>query len=397
MSPASRGLVVEAEPAFRTAHANPYNARLATTMQEQGATVRDLSYLRLLTRRIDVVHLHWPELTFLTGRSWRVLARLALFRAALRVARRRGGTKLVWTVHNVASHEQRATPRLRALHRRLLVEEVDGLLSLTEGGLAAARAAFPEFAQTPGVVTPHGHYREDYDMSVSRAAARAELGIDRDVTLVVSVGMIRAYKNVPDLVRTVAASGDDALRLAVAGRPASAGLADEIRSAASEDPRITLDLAFQSDAAIAAWLRAADLVALPYRAIQNSGSAILALSADRPVVVPSLGAMRELQALVGPDWVRCYDGAFDGAELARSLAWARSERPEHAPLDRLDWDDIARSTLAYYQELRNGARPAAARGDARHLPDTAAPSLEHQGVPCPPIDQQGESRAAVAS
>lgn len=354
----SRGhpLVVEAEPAFRTAHANPYNARLATSMIAEGCTVRDLSYVRLFTRRVDVVHLHWPELTFLTGRRWRVLARLVLFRAALRMARFRHRTKLVWTVHNVASHEQRSTLELRARLRRLLVEEVDGLLSLTEGGLDAARDAYPELAATPGAVTPHGDYRDDYDFSATRAEARADRGLDLDATVIASVGLIRTYKNVPGLVRTVAASVDPSLRLVVAGKPATAALADEIRAAAAGDPRIVLDLAFQSDAAIASCLRAADVVALPYRAIQNSGSAILALSADRPVVVPALGAMRELQDLVGPDWVRCYPGEFDADELARTSAWAREPRPERAPLDRLDWGDIACSTIAFYRELLETSR-----------------------------------------
>ena len=394
MSGGSRELVVEAEPAFRTAHANPYNARLATTMAGQGCTVRDLSYLRLFTRRIDIVHLHWPELTFLTGRAWRVFARIVLFRAGLRVARRRGGTRLVWTVHNVTSHEQRATPRLRAMHRRLLVEEVDGLLSLSEGGLSAAREAYPELAGLPAAVTPHGHYRDDYDFSESRAAARAGLGVDPDATLIVSVGMIRAYKNVAGLVRAVVASDDDAVRLAVAGRPASTALADEIRSAASTDPRVTLDFAFQSDDAIARWLRAADLVVLPYRAIQNSGSAILALSADRPVVVPSLGAMRELQDLVGHEWVRCYDGEFDGAELAPSIEWARASRPDRAPLDKLEWTGIARSTIDFYRELRDAAPMT--RGVHRpRIAPTQPP--DHTEDPCPSSESPSGSRRAIAS
>jgi beta-1,4-mannosyltransferase len=368
MSRENRPLVVEAEPAFRTAHANPYNARLATAVAAEGSVVRDLSYMRLFTRRIDIVHLHWPELTFLTGRSVRVLVRLLLFRAGLRVARLRNDTKLVWTVHNVTSHEQRATPRLRALLVRLLVEEVDGLLALTEGGIDAARTAYPELADNPVAVVPHGHYRDDYDFSTSKAEARAEHGIEPGATLVVSVGMIRPYKNVPDLVRSVAGSADPDLRLAVAGKPAGGELAQEIRAAASADPRITLDLVFQPDEAIASWLRAADVVVLPYRAIQNSGSAILALSADRPVVVPDLGAMRELQGLVGAEWVRCYDGEFDAAELEASLAWARSPRPERAPLGGLDWAGIARSTIAFYRVLR-GEAPDSAPGPSASGPD----------------------------
>ncbi len=112
---------------------------------------------------------------------------------------------------------------------------------------------------------------------------------------------------------------------------------------------------------MATWLRAADVVVLPYRAIQNSGSAVLALSADRPVVVPALGAMRELQASVGADWVRCYPGDFDGDELVASVEWAGNDRPERAPLDRLDWHGIAADTVAFYRLVRGGTpsrRPA---------------------------------------
>ncbi len=275
------------------------------------------------------------------------------------------------------------------MHRRLLVEEVDGLLSLTAGGLAAARAAYPELADAPGAVTPHGHYRDDYDFTAARDAARAERGVAPDATLVVSVGMIRAYKNIPDLVRTVAGTGDPALVLAIAGRPAGDLLADEIRSAAADDSRIVLDLAFQSDVAIASWLRAADLVVLPYRAIQNSGSAILALSADRPVVVPALGAMRELQAAVGEDWVRCYEGEFDAQELERSIRWAREPRPERAPLDRLDWNAIADATVAFYREVRgesHAAPPTAidrirARDLRPHLTSRRDPHVRHRSRP----------------
>jgi len=349
---AGRPLVVEAEPAFRTAHANPYNARLYTTIARDGCVVRDLSYLRLATRRIDIVHLHWPELTFLTGRSWRVLARLLLFRAALGVARLRNGTKVVWTVHNVASHERRATPRLRKMLRRLIVEEVDGLLSLTAGGLETVREAYPELATLPSAVTPHGHYRDDYDFSASREEARARVGVRPDASLLVSLGMIREYKNIPELLRTVVGTGDPDVVLAVAGKPSSSALAEEIRSAAGDDPRVVLDLAFQSDAAMATWLRAADVVVLPYRAIQNSGTAVLALSADRPVVVPTLGAMRELQAMTGSDWVRCFDGDFDDREFRTSLDWARSPRADRAPIERLDWDGIAHDTVAFYRRLR---------------------------------------------
>ncbi|AYG03713.1 glycosyltransferase [Gryllotalpicola protaetiae] len=348
---AGRPLVIEAEPAFRTEHANPYTARLYRSMSELGMTVRDLSYWRLATAHVDVVHLHWPELTFLSGdRSWRVVTRLVLFFGALRVARRRG-TRVVWTVHNVVDHEQRSTPALRARLRRLLTANVDGILSLSASGVEAARRGYPELEHTPAFVTPHGHYRADYDFSASRTEARARLDLDRDGLVAASIGQLRPYKNVPHLLEVFRGLDPDA-RLAIAGRPSSDEERDAITDAAAGDPRIVLELAFQPAQRVADWLRASDLVVLPYRAIENSGSAILALSANRPVLVPRIGAMGELAELVGPAWVRTYDGEFDAAALAGALAWARDEpRPEVADLSELEWGAIAAATLDAYRAV----------------------------------------------
>jgi glycosyltransferase involved in cell wall biosynthesis len=112
---------------------------------------------------------------------------------------------------------------------------------------------------------------------------------------------------------------------------------------------VRLALEHVPDDDIQRYLRAADLVVLPFRDITNSGSALLALSFDRPVLVPALGAMGELQALAGADWVRTYDEDLTPDLLARALDWA-VRRPPGAPrLDALEWPEIARQTLSVYR------------------------------------------------
>jgi len=356
------GLAIEAEPAYRTAAANPYNALLADALQERGARVRDLGYLRLATRRVDIVHLHWPDLTFLSGHRMSIVrARLFLFGLALRLARLRG-TRLVWTVHNLEAHEHRATPALRARLHRLLVSELDGVLALSETGLALARERYPELRAVPGFVTPHGHYRDAYDWSIGREEARELLGIPAEARVAVAVGQIRPYKNIPALLAAFREVEGDDLVLAVAGRPSSPELASELQELAAQDPRVQLDLAFQDDARMVAYLRAADLVVLPYRAVLNSGSAILAVSAGRPVLVPALGSLVELGEQLGADWVRTFADEVEPADLAAAFDWATDAgRPPEPPLEPLEWDTVAHTTLAAYTAVRTAPRVPAAR------------------------------------
>jgi beta-1,4-mannosyltransferase len=353
-----RPLRVEAEPAFRTQHANPYNARLYTAVQAQGVAVKDLRYLNLLVRPPSVVHLHWPDLTFLSGpRRWRHIARLTLFFGFLRVARL-SGTRLVWTVHNLDSHEERATPRIRAAHRWLLLRNVDAFLSLSEEGLAATREAYPELRTVPGFVTPHGHYRLDYDLTGEKSEARDVLDLPQHSPVLVSTGAIRPYKNIPQLIRSFLQRPDDGSILAIAGKPSGAALREEIEQAAGGDPRVRLELSFLSPERMALWLRAADLVVLPYRAIQNSGSAVLALSAHRPVLVPALGSMRELADQIGHEWVSLYTGDISSERIDAAMTWLAMEpRPNEPDLSPLDWHTIAAQTIAVYRHVTQSPRP----------------------------------------
>ena len=231
----------------RVPHAarQPLQPRPLSGHAARGARVGDLNYWHMIFRRTDVVHLHWPDLSFLTGpRRLIHMARLTLFYGTLALSRPRG-TVMVWTVHNVSSHEERSSRRIRSAAHRLLMRNIDGILALTEGGLEAARAAYPELAATPGAVTRHGHYRDAYDFSVSREQARERLGLPADAKVVASVGQIRDYKNVPHLVRTFREADTDAVLLVSGNAPEP--LAAQIRDSAGEDPRVRLDLRFLPD------------------------------------------------------------------------------------------------------------------------------------------------------
>jgi glycosyltransferase involved in cell wall biosynthesis len=342
-------LRVLAWPGLGARAKNPYTWLLCSHLAALGVRVRDFTPARALRGGYDVLHLHWPEKALnaesLLGRVAGAVVALAVIEAA-----HLHGARVAWTVHNARPHESRH-PKLEEWFRSAVARRVDTVIHPSAAGQRAVEALYPETARLPHAVVPMGHFRGAYPDTVSREEARAAFGISYDARVVAFLGLVRPYKNVPHLIRTVRALPREAgdVVLLVAGAPHSAALADEVREAAGGDPRVRLALEHVPDDEVQRYLRAADLVVLPFRDITNSGSALLALSFDRPVLVPALGAMGELQALTGAEWVRTYDEDLTPDLLARALDWA-VRRPPGAPrLDALEWPEIARQTLSVYR------------------------------------------------
>ena len=202
-------------------------------------------------------------------------------------------------------------------------------------------------------VLAHGSYVRQYDVDADAASAREALGLGQVGTVFAFVGAIRGYKGVGELLEAFAASGDlgpDA-RLLICGKPLPARIGRELEERAAADPRIVLRLERIPEEDLSRVLRAADVVVLPFRDILTSGSAILALSHGRPVVVPALGCLPETlpadaAILYDPDDPDALTDALHraaGADLAamgiRARAWA----------DGLDWGPIAAETARLYR------------------------------------------------
>jgi glycosyltransferase involved in cell wall biosynthesis len=318
---------VLARPAFKNRTANPYNAIVYGALGKLGVTVEEYSLTRV-TGKHDVFHIHWPETPFNHGLAGALLTTRALLWAMDRLRAR--GAKLLWSVHNLRAHEARH-PRAEQAFFREFLKRIDAFTTLASSGIAAAERAHPALTTKLRFVVPHPHYRGVYPDEVDRSAARRELGIGQDHNVSLFCGRIFEYKNVPELIRTFRRIGSRSHRLIVSGRPRSAAIRDDVLSACASDERVRIDFGHIPDERLQVYLRAADLVVLPYREILNSGSAVLALSFDRPVLLPALGAAPELQQLVGSRWVRTYTELTQLVELS-------AER-------------VARAMLRGYQQL----------------------------------------------
>lgn len=342
-------LRILARPAFG-ARTNPYTSALYAPLVKAGHTVQEYRWDRAMTGQWDVVHVHWPESVFnhTFFEAWITTEGMLV---ALDRARHRGA-KVVWTVHNLRAHERRHE-RAEQRFRARFFERLDGIVTLSESGLEAARTTYPRLTELPAWVVPHPHYRGRYPDTVTREEARRSLGLSHGDRVILNFGRVFEYKNVPALFSAVKQAPDEAWVVVVAGRPRTTELAEELRRAAADESRIRLAFEFIDDARVQLYFRAADVVVLPYREILNSGTALLALSFDRPVLLPRAGAGEELVKRVGGDWAFTYDGELSAEDVRAALRKAADlpERTAGEHLERYSHEAVGEEMTKAFREV----------------------------------------------
>lgn len=302
--------VLQSFPAGRST-TNPYLVQLVDQLGPE-PEVLGFTWRRALTEPYDVFHAHWPEALLHGTTAWRSLLKRALFRALLlRLWLRRHRTAVVRTVHNVHSHEAGRRSE------RALLARFDRRTALW----IRLNPTTPVPSAGPVRTIVHGDYRTWFASAPCRAVVPGRI---------VYFGLIRPYKGVPALIETFAGLGagpdGEALSLRVVGRPTTADIGAEVMLAALADDRVSVSLGHATDAELAREVTQAELVALPYREMHNSGAAVLALSLGRPILVPSNPVTEALRAEVGRDWVFTYRGALTAAHLEDTLLRCRRVR-----------------------------------------------------------------------
>ncbi|PWJ48643.1 beta-1,4-mannosyltransferase [Quadrisphaera granulorum] len=308
-----------------------------TQMAPPGVDVGYFSWRTALTGRYDVLHLHWPELLLRARTPRKRLAKRAAMLALLlrtRITR----TPIVRTVHNPRPHEAGSWAE-----RRLLAA-VDASTSLFIRLNATTTVAPGKRVET----ILHGHYRDRFAQHPRSEAVPGRL---------VYAGIIRPYKGVDRLLELAPHLAPHGVSTRVVGSP-SDDMRSLVEKAVHDEPSVSARLAFVPDADLVTEVTAGELVVLPYRELHNSGALLVALSLDRPVLVPRTPSTESLRDEVGADWLHLYDGELQVDHVLAAFAAARQRQPGDRPrLEGRDWDHIGRAhAAAYAAVLATGRR-----------------------------------------
>jgi glycosyltransferase involved in cell wall biosynthesis len=257
---------------------------------------------RLSRASADVVHVQW----------------LAWPRADVRL-RLRGPS--VFTAHDLLPRRTAARTdlwrRLLAKFDRVIVHSEHGRETLAALGMDAR-------------VIPHPVFRADVERS-------------DDGATVLALGVIRAYKGLPDAVEATRIAG---VKLLVAGDPAGV----DVPAA----PHVEARLGYLDEADVDRALAESSVAVFPYRPeLDQSGALLRALGAGVPVVAYDVGGIAEPVRRFGAGVVVA---AGDVDALADAVGTVLAD-PEpfragaRRARDELTWADAARAHIRLYEEI----------------------------------------------
>ena len=261
-------------------------------------------------------------------------------------------------------------PRVFTMHWRLpeadsrigraltgLLARMDAVVVHTEHGAGRLSSDFGVDPARLSVI-PHGAFdyltRQEDEEPLPPELAEAEGPV------VLAFGLIRPYKGTDVLLR--AFEQVEGAELWIVGMPRMP--MEPLRELAARVPgRVRFVERFVTDSQIPAFMRRADVVALPYRNIEQSGVLYTALAFGRPLLLSDVGGFPEIAAqgaarLVppgDPDTLAAALGELLGDEAERDRLAAGALAAARGPYS---WDRIGRDTADLYRRLLAGETAA---------------------------------------
>lgn len=215
-------------------------------------------------------------------------------------------------------------------------------------------------------VIPFGINNSVPNTDLTPEQAKQRLGIRDGEKTVLFFGNIGPYKGVDVLVaafQQIAARNVD-YRLIIAGKPRGGGerYLEEIQQAISRDvsrARVIQKIGYIPDEETELYFKAADVLALPYKQVSQSGVLFLGYSFGLPVIATDVGSLRE-EIMVGttgflsnssdPVELANTIEAYFESELFKDLSGRRKEIRAYAN-ERHSWDVVGEATRRIYDQL----------------------------------------------
>ena len=334
---------------------NPYGPLLALSMKKQGIQLElgdyafEKEWLEQKRKTHDILHINWLHHFYRAADLQTAVTRLNHFVENLHFARALN-YRILWTMHNFYPHE-RPFPELDHIIQLTMCQMADHVIAHCNYSADLARKYFYRTENLH--VIPHGNYIDAYPNTISKSEARQQLNIPANGFIYIFVGNARPYKGIDRLIQAFQTLTEpDAHLLLMMRSGLNPEYAQELLQTIDQNPNIhAFTSSFFEIEEFQIYLNAADVAVLPFVDVLTSGSAILALSFGKPLILPNIGCMPELinntqGILFDP---HNPEGLQQALTNIRNHNLANAERSAFDRAQELGWDNIAQHLAPLYR------------------------------------------------
>ncbi|WP_346292098.1 glycosyltransferase [Sphaerothrix gracilis] len=297
----------------------------------------------------DIIHLHWIHPY--TSNNYSILAFLYSIQFSLDIFLvRLFGCKIVWTVHNLFSHEN-FFPKIDLWVRKALTKFANKIILLNQVTAKSITKTYG-FTEEKYTVIPIGNYKTSHSTLVEKSEARNQLGITHKDKVFLNLGLLRPYKGIENLIRAWQSHHQKfpADYLVIAGKPINSEYSQQLEELVAETSNILLLPKFIREKDIPTFFGAADVAILPFTEILNSASLVLAMSYEKPIIAPAFPSIEEIleeanELLYSPNNLDELESAM--SKVHNSDLKKLSSKVEQA-CQKLSWENIAKQTIQVY-------------------------------------------------
>ena len=197
--------------------------------------------------------------------------------------------KVVWTMHNMLPHDSKQI-RINKLVQQKFIDQCKWIRVFSESTIKKLKNIYSIDNIKKIIAVPEGSYVNYYQNNISKKDAKKKLKIKNE-KIFLYIGTIKPYKGIIDLINTFFKINHDNVKLIIAGKVVNKNYLNKINKLIKNNSSIILINEFIAPDDLQIFFNATDVVILPFKNIENSGSAILAMGFKKVIIAPSRGVL----------------------------------------------------------------------------------------------------------
>jgi beta-1,4-mannosyltransferase len=279
---------------------NPYQLLLKQGLEKAGYTVEYSKQYRIFSllfayfrHRPDWIHLDWIYFAYSVNLpsifKWGFFY---LFKFQFWFLKKFTKCKFGYTLHNIARHEY-YHKKIDDLAHGVVLRNADFIRVFNRNSINEVAKICPAINLEKIHHVPEGSYVNYYPNNIGKEDARIALNLGMNEFVILFLGSIRPYKGIIELINLVDEIKENNWKLVIAGYPYDSKYCKQVEELVKDKKYVQLRFGHQDESFLQTLFNAADVVALPFRKIENSGSAILAMGFSKPILAPAQGVLNE--------------------------------------------------------------------------------------------------------